>query len=278
MKVTAKRLLALGVLAMASTAAMATTTVPTTIDYTQPLTDFADDGTVLFHIYSTDVSSSSAAYSYTASLGLTLSQIQPSDMSTTLTWTLTGLSGIPTSVLSSGKLAWGINAINYDSGPPGNAAGSEQIATTLTSAGVASLATANNANMDVQVQNFNNEAEQINNNCATPGLCTTSSTSDTWYWTTTAGASLGQSGGLLQSDGALASSMAFYLLSNSSGVGTDLLNTAKYAGVWSLSIANGVGTLTYTVSAVPLPAAAWLLLSGLIGMGLVGRSKRLTLA
>lgn len=273
MKVNLKGLLALGVLAISSTAAMAATTVPTTIDTTQPISDFADDGTVLFHIYSTDLTSASQAYSYTASLGLTLSQIQPAAMSNSLTWTLTGLSGIPASVLSSGKLAWGINAINWASGAS-DGAGAEQIATTLTTAGVASLATATNGNMDVQVQNFNNEAEQINANCTTPGLCTSSATADTWYWTTSGGVNLGQSS-VLQSDGSLASSLAFYLLSNATTTDAGIVSAAKYAGVWSLAIANGVGTLTYTVSAVPLPAAAWLLLSGLLGMGVVSRRKRL---
>jgi hypothetical protein len=44
----------------------------------------------------------------------------------------------------------------------------------------------------------------------------------------------------------------------------------EYAGVWSFDAATG--TLTY-VSAVPLPAAAWLLLSALGGLGAVGRRR-----
>lgn len=45
----------------------------------------------------------------------------------------------------------------------------------------------------------------------------------------------------------------------------------KYLGVWKLSSA---GMLTYTVSAVPVPAAIWLLGTALIGMVGIGRRSR----
>ncbi len=41
------------------------------------------------------------------------------------------------------------------------------------------------------------------------------------------------------------------------------------AGTWSLS----ANTLTYTLAAVPLPASAWLLISGLLGLGFVSRRR-----
>ena len=74
--------------------------------------------------------------------------------------------------------------------------------------------------------------------------------------------------------------MGFYLVSGSSSntgtqnaVMTALQNAPGSIGQWLLSSA---GQLTYSldaVSAVPLPAAVWLLLSGLAGVGVVGRRR-----
>lgn len=51
---------------------------------------------------------------------------------------------------------------------------------------------------------------------------------------------------------------------------TDTVSMSTFAGTWSVDAA--AGTLNYTVSAVPVPAAVWLLGSGLLG--LVGISRR----
>ena len=51
---------------------------------------------------------------------------------------------------------------------------------------------------------------------------------------------------------------------------TDGVSMSTFAGTWSVNAANG--TLNYTVSAVPVPAAVWLFGSGLLG--LVGISRR----
>lgn len=65
----------------------------------------------------------------------------------------------------------------------------------------------------------------------------------------------------------------FYYATNNGTTGA-----ASVLGQWDLSInGSGVGSLTYTantVSAVPVPAAAWMMLSGLMGVLSVTRRKK----
>jgi hypothetical protein len=46
-----------------------------------------------------------------------------------------------------------------------------------------------------------------------------------------------------------------------------------FDGKWNLSIAGGVGSLNYTVSSVPVPAAVWMFGAGLMGMLRLNRRK-----
>lgn len=89
------------------------------------------------------------------------------------------------------------------------------------------------------------------------------------------GATLGTS--VLNVAGALGSSLSYYTALNntpddSSGENADL---AVLAGMWSLD--NSTGKLTWTAQTVsgqtPLPAAVWMFLSGLLGLGTVSRRK-----
>jgi hypothetical protein len=93
------------------------------------------------------------------------------------------------------------------------------------------------------------------------------------YGPTLAAATLG-----LDSTAAIGSSLAFYMMTGISDITPDLVDFEQYAN--SLGAAEWLltadGNLRYSIAGapvVPLPAAVWLLLSGLAGVGVVSRRR-----
>ncbi len=76
--------------------------------------------------------------------------------------------------------------------------------------------------------------------------------------------------------GALGTNLNYYLALNEGAddSATDAPTVSAFAGVWNLS---STGTLTWTPNqtgpTTPLPAAVWMFLSGLLGLGTVSRRK-----
>ena len=83
-----------------------------------------------------------------------------------------------------------------------------------------------------------------------------------------AGTAYQQASGIPASFSAVGTAMAFYSLGLNGTVNLNKATVTTYAGTWDLT---NLSTLTYSVSAVPLPMPLTLLLSGLALMGVIAR-------
>lgn len=269
MKFSLKQIVTAGALLAASTAAFADVSVPAGYENsaTAPdgyTTDSDTDGGLVFYLFNTG----DTTYSVTYYLGLDLSEATSAAMDDdglTLTWTIdTSLyEGVDLS-----QMQWGVAA--GDNGSQSTVSTSLLVTVdtennSITNVTNQGIITATN-NLDVAYEGANSDAdpEDVNtvaltledaraqlggNNFGIAGF----------DWTADA------------DDSTATLAMYYYAQNGGRGQGTTEAYATEYEGVWSFDAATG--TLSYTVSAVPLPAAAWLLLSALGGLGAVGRRR-----
>jgi hypothetical protein len=228
-------------------------------------------------------------------LGLNASQIGPTDMTANLDFGI--FSGFSTTFAA--EIAAGtVSNLQFEVFSTATTAAGDTLSVYTTSRNAASnalfAASASNAGAPPGIQGANTSINQWTTatmnagapNCAKANPCSVvANSADPRFWGNTSKGGDNYAGNLngygtaAHSSSGLGTSMSFYLLTGNGYVSNPFALTASataYAGVWSVSTA---GDLTYTVpSAVPLPAAAWLLLSGLAGLGAIGRRRNSTLA
>jgi hypothetical protein len=221
--------------------------------------------------------------SYTEALNTTLNSFLPNGPSGALSFTpdatFTSLFGSGASLSGNSNLLWNVVAVDSNNSAGVGDAGSQfRIAATTTTL-TPSITPQNNATAANKTNLF---IGQLNGGCsfgANTGSCGSTSPGDLWNVNNGAfGAALGLTGAFSTAAG-IGQSLFFLLTANvgsaptGQAIKTAYLNNLGNPETWSLQ---SDGTLVWSgspsVAAVPVPAAVWLLGSGL--MGLIGVARR----
>jgi hypothetical protein len=225
--------------------------------------DAADAGGVNDGSFFLAVYDSVAGVSVYQKLGLTISGFETGAAGSFEFGTVQGWSTFSSSTLSNVK--WAVFAI--DNLGPGTTAGQRRVLATVENPMSGGLYT--NNGVVTLGDNYNTWMDTPSVVGANPSIATTPT--DPNYLGRTQFTSVFNLLSPLGFWEGLGEAQNFFKATNT-GTGGSQANKSDYAGVFSLSEA---GLLTYAqTSEVPLPAAAWLLLSGLSGLGVIGRRRK----
>lgn len=259
------KVLALGALAIASSAAMALPTVPVgPVTGPIPMPETENSGLFVW-VYNDLTGASTVQY-----LGLRLSDVLPANMQDAAGGVLdfgilANFSTLFGSNPSSENVFWGVGA--GDSIQVGQT--NRQRLVTTGSASLDSWATNSVAGANTALTNF---LTSVNNACGSSVPCSSTVATDDHNANTWGPAWRGNVVPNQASNAIGTAARFFYAETVRSGsfVSNAYANAVGFA-TWLLS---SDGRLTYTVPAVPLPAGVWLLLSGLAGFAAVSRRKK----
>lgn len=219
-----------------------------------------------------------ALKSYALDLGITMSAFQPGSVGATtgfvkgpdanMTTFLAGVSD-PT------QLQWDVIALDST----GSAAGNQNYFTTTLSP-ISDLQTLFNGQL-TSFSAVNNYISALNTYNIPVNGSASNTAANVSYLVSSANGAAYFDGGFksidwstnanFDSTAGLGQSLSFFKLSNSTNSSVDPISVTEFTGASFLLSSNG--TLSYGVSAVPVPAAVWLFGSGLVGMIGVARRK-----
>jgi hypothetical protein len=259
-------------LALAATHAFAQVAVPPGAPYNGAMATGANASAFLTLFSTNDLT----PFSYEYNLGLKFNDLLASNgMNTpglTLTWNISGLSTAVPGTVAATDLAFDVTATSQGAGNPNTTAGVYRILTTVDpTVTAAAITAAPTVSSDLAAVQSNSNTFITNLNATSTNPRTTTTVADPTYANANYGITLNQFG--FNAGAGVSTALNFFQLTSGAG-NNSAIGISQYAGTWTINLA--AGTLTYSVAGgapVPLPAALWLLMSGLAGIGVVGRRK-----
>lgn len=277
LKTSLKAMIVTTALGLASASAFAVTVVPPGPYPDQTPLPSTGNGGLVFTLFSTDTTNTPFSFDYY--LGLSLNDVLPNSSTgllnpgTTLTWTIPGLTGnTALSGVNPSTLLYHVTATSTGST---NVVNSLKVATTVNLAASPTPTTTAGA---LNAAANNNNTFLLNGNSLAGNPDTVTNPLDPTFAPNTYGAGLNAV--TFSAAGAPGTSLAFFFGTNPARGATSAGSLTQYQasdgtpGLWTFNLATD--TLTYSVAStappVPLPAAIWLLGSGILG--LLGVSRR----